>query len=235
MKNDRRLPGKTAVILGSLLALSAAVSGGCRRADTDAGSLNSERGNRILPETSSSTLPSESGEYRSASSENRHTGNDSCQKTSSENGGEAHWGSHTTVVLDGNSFDIEDREPSVNAITDVRAVEGYWLVTGHISPKASYYGFYNPETLQWDKEIVGGSLTWYGADEKDAEIPFSMDTIVYTIADELHDSDGTLICTIELNESEYEEIRGLKCISTADVEVHILNAAVEERTVLVQR
>lgn len=103
---------------------------------------------------------------------------------------------------------------------------------GHISPNTGYYGFYNTQTRQWDREFLGALLTWYGADEADADIPFSMDNVVYVAWNGLYDGNGTLLRTIELDKSEYEYIHGLKCVGTG-VEVYILNAEMKERTVLV--
>ncbi len=151
----------------------------------------------------------------------------------SDNGGEAYFDNSTTIVLDGRTYDIAQREEEVNAITNIRAVEGYWIVTGHISPNTSYYGFYNTQTLQWEKEILGAGLTWYGAEEGEEDIPFSMDTVVYTMADELYDSNGRLVGKVDLDEKEHEYIYGLER-SSEGVEVCILNDAVEERLVVVQ-
>ncbi len=170
-----------------------------------------------LDETGIETLPGEIGDFR---------------KVTSENGGEAYFGTRTTVVLDGETIDIKDRVDSVNAISDIKAVDGYWIVEGHISPYVGYYGFYNTETRQWDKEFFGALLTWYGADETDDAIPFSMDTVVYVFWNGLYDSSGTLLRTIELDENEYEYIHELKRVSTG-VEVYIRNAEVEERMVMV--
>lgn len=151
----------------------------------------------------------------------------------SDNGGEAYFDNSTTIVLDGKSYDMTQREEGVNAITNIRAVEGYWIVTGHISPDTSYYGFYNTQTLQWEKEILGSGLTWYGAEEGEENIPFSMDTVVYTVADELYDSNGRMVGKVDLDEKEHEYIYGLER-SSEGVEVCILNDAVEERQVMVQ-
>lgn len=181
--------------------------------ETDNRETEAESG--TLDETGIETLPGEIGEFR---------------KVTSENGGEAYFGVHTTVVLDGETIDIKDREDSVNAIYDIKAVDGYWIVHGHISPNVGYYGFYNTETRQWDKEFFGALLTWYGEDETEDDIPFSMDTVVYEFWNGLYDSNGTLLCTIEVDEDEY--IHDLKRVSTG-VEVYILNAEMEERMVMV--
>ena len=140
--------------------------------------------------------------------------------------------------MDGETIDIKDRADSVNAIYDIKAVDGYWIVHGHISPNVGYYGFYNTETRQWDKEFFGALLTWYGEDETEDDIPFSMDisfsmdTVVYEFWNGLYDSNGTLLRTIEVDEDEYEYIHELKRVSTG-VEVYILNAEMEERMVMV--
>ena len=202
--------GKMTVILGSALALSVAGFGYA--------SLISDTEGGVLPKAYTQPLPGEFEEY---------------QKVTSEDGGEAYFGSKTTVILDGQSFDINDRVGAVNGIFNIQAVDGYWLVHGHISPNVGYYGFYNRETLQWEKEFLGAPLTWYGADEAENDIPFSMDTVVYTFWNDLYDSNGTLIQTIETDESESEYIRELKRTSTG-VEVYLLNASMEERMVLIE-
>lgn len=184
----------------------------------EADTRETEAESGTLDETGLQPLPGENAEFR---------------KVTSENGGEAYFGSRTTVVLDGETIDIKDRADSVNGILGIKAVDGYCIVDGHISPNVGYYGFYNTETRQWDKEFFGALLTWYGADETDDDIPFSMDTVVYAFWNDLYDSNGTLLRTIEVDEDEYECIHKLKRVSTG-VEVYILNAEMEERMVMVE-
>ena len=215
--------GKTAVILGCALALSAAGFCGCGKAAADPPS-----------EGYGEPLPPESEAY---------------QRAVSEDGGEAYWDSQTTVILDGQTFDIRDREENVNGIFRVHALDGYWLVEAHISPNVGYYGFYNRETLQWEQEFTGALLTWYGAEGDtismdismdipfsmdipiSMDIPFSMDTVVYVFGNELYDAGGTLLGTIPLAEGEF--IHGLKRTDT-EVEIYILNAETEERMLPVE-
>ncbi len=219
---------KLTVTLGCVAVLSAAGPGGCGMADaeskTESESQMTEADNReteakrgTLEETGIEPLPGENGEFR---------------KVTSESGGEAYFGARTTVVLDGETIDIKDRADSVNAIPDIKAVDGYWIVEGHISPNVGYYGFYNTETRQWDKEFFGALLTWYGEDDTKDDILFSMDTVVYEFWNGLYDSNGTLLQTIKLDENDYEYIHELKRVSTG-VEVYILNAEMEERMVMV--
>lgn len=213
--------GKISVLLAIALVLSVPGFGGCGKADreNETGSTNQKMTADIQSsEAESAAQSSEDSEYR---------------KVTSESGGEAYFGADTTVILDGQTFDIRDREDAVNAIFDIQALDGYWLVHGHISPYVGYYGFYNRETLQWEKEFLGAPLTWYRADDADAEIPFSIDTVVYAFWNDIYDSSGTLIQTIKPDESEWEYIHKLKRTDTG-VEVYLLNAAMDERMVLVK-
>lgn len=139
----------------------------------------------------------------------------------------------TRVVLDGREYDLADRNTSVNAIVGIQEVDGYWIVEGHISPSASYYGFYNMETGQWDKEFTGYCLTWATVDEEGRAVPFSLDSVVYAVANEVYDSDDKLLGRIDLDEAEYEYIWELKRTASG-VEVQILNAAVEARNVTIE-
>lgn len=232
MKKHKAKTGKLTVTLGCIAALSAAGLGGCGMADAgnkaefERQVTETEIQGANVPETESQKEDSETG------IEPLPGKNDGFRKVTSENGGEAYFGSHTTVILDGETIDIKDRDDSVNAIYDIKAVDGYWIVEGHISPNVGYYGFYNTETRQWDKEFFGALLTWYGADEAEDGIPFSMDTVVYAFWNGLYDGNGTLLGTIELDEDACEYIHKLKWASTG-VEVYILNAALEERMVMV--
>lgn len=215
---------KNAVALWMALALAVAGFGGC-------GQIPEESGEKVETTQEGSTLAPESKEDSLSGIEAAVPGIENViGKVSSENGGVAYYDGHTTVVLDGEVYDIQERCESVNGIKGIQAVDGYWIVQGHISPNNSYYGFYNRETLQWDKEIVGSCLAWYEAEEE--EVPFSMDSIVYMIDNGLYDSEGELIQKIELDDKEYEYIYGLRRTRTG-VEVRILNAAVEEREVVV--
>lgn len=258
MKKYKTKIGKLTITLGCVAALTAAGLGGCGKADmenktksekqmtaadtpeTDTQKTES-RGANIresdtrevdIQETGTRETEAESGTLDETGLQPLPGENVEFQKVTSENGDEAYFGSRTTVVLDGETIDIKDRVDSVNGILGIKSVDGYWIVEGHISPNVGYYGFYNIETRQWDKEFLGVLLTWYGADETDDDIPFSMDTVVYEFWNGLYDSNGTLLRTIEVDEDEYEYIHELKRVSTG-VEVYILNAEMEERMVMV--
>ena len=258
MKKHKAKTGKLTVTLGCIAALSVAGLGGCGMADAG-NKAESERQVTVaeiqgvydpeteiqgtnVPETEiqrTNVLETESQKEEAETGIEPLPGkNDGLRKVTSENGGEAYFGSHTTVILDGETIDIKDRDDSVNAIYDIQAVDGYWIVHGHISPDVGYYGFYNTETRQWDKEFFGALLTWYGADEAEdgipfsMDMPFSMDTVVYALWNGLYDGNGTLLGTIELDEDACEYIHKLKWASTG-VEVYILNAALEEWMVMV--
>lgn len=238
-RSGERSVRSAAVILSAALLLGATGLGGC-------GKIQEENGREA---NASSSLP-ETGNPDSANREDRVPGSGYMSSSQdfqeemtgfggegtrvlSDNGGEAYFDNTTTIVLDGKTYDITERVREVNAITNIRAVEGYWIVTGHISPDTSYYGFYNTETGQWDTELLGAGLTWYGADEGEEEIPFSMDTVVYTVAGELYDNNGELVGKVELDEKEHEYIYGLER-SSEGIQIRILNDAVEEREIVLE-
>ncbi len=130
----------------------------------------------------------------------------------------------TKITLDGIEYDLAEREGSVNAISGIRDVDGYWIVQGHISPQAAWYGFYNRENGVWEKEILCGSIAW--------EEPFSLDSVVYNVANELYDWEGTFIGKVDLDPEEYECIWSLRR-TASQVEVEIQNGAAEYRTVTI--
>ena len=243
MKKHKTKTRKLTIALGCAAALAAAVPGGCGMADAEKTKSESQitaadkeadiqtadtRNTDIRETEAESSTLAENG------SEPLSVVNDEFRKVTSESGGEASFGPHTTVVLDGETIDIKDRVDSVNGISDIKAVHGYWIVKGHISPNVGYYGFYNTETRQWDREFLGALLTWYGKDDTDGDIPFSMDTIVYMFWNGLYDSNGTLLETIELDEND-EFIDDLKRTGTGvEVCIHNVNAEIEDRMVTVE-
>ena len=70
-------------------------------------------------------------------------------------------------------------------------------------------------------------------DEEGRAVPFSLDSVVYAVANEVYDSDDELLGRIDLDEAEYEYIWELKRTASG-VEVQILNAAVEARNVTIE-
>lgn len=254
MKKYKTKTGKLTIALGCAAALAATVPGGCGMADAESKTESKSQiaaadkeadiqaegkeadiktADKEADIQTADTRNTDIRETESESSAQAENGTEPLsdvkdefrREVTSESGGKASFGPRTTVVLDGETIDIKDRYDGVNGISDIMAVDGYWIVDGHISPYVGYYGFYNTETHQWDKEFFGARLTWYGKDDTDGDIPFSMDTVVYLFWNDLYDSNGTLLEKFELDEND-EFIYDLKRTSTG-VEVYIQNVHAE--------
>lgn len=135
----------------------------------------------------------------------------------------------TKVILDGVEYDIADKVDLVNAISGIQEVGGYWIVEGHINPKRSWYGFYNRESGQWEKEIFGEYIAWDDSAGTEAA-GFPLDSIVYTVDNGIFDCDGNVIGRVELDSEEFEYICGLSR-KDSQAEIQIQNAEVERRTI----
>lgn len=135
----------------------------------------------------------------------------------------------TKVILDGVEYDIADKADLVNAISGIQEVGGYWIVTGHINPNRSWYGFYNRESGRWEKEIFGEYIAWDDS-AGTAAAGFTLDSIIYTVDSGGFDCDGNLIGRVELDSEEFEYICGLSR-KDSQAEIQIQNAEVERRTI----
>lgn len=101
----------------------------------------------------------------------------------------------TVFTYDGKSYNLTEREPLVNAITEVLPVgdDTHLVVVGHTGPKNNMYFIYNTDTT-FEAEFPGTCLTW-----RDNDIT----TAVYADWSDIRDYNCDVIATIEMEEGEY--------------------------------
>ena len=92
------------------------------------------------------------------------------------------------------NYDLQERNPIVNALTAETPVGSVIVVEGHIGPDAGYYGIFDTETETFVKDIEGANLTW-----RDDDIT----TAAYNLWSEIYNYDGDLLADLDLSESEY--------------------------------
>ena len=92
------------------------------------------------------------------------------------------------------NYDLQERNPIVNALTAETPVGSVIVVEGHIGPDAGYYGIFDTETETFVKDIEGANLTW-----RDDDIT----TAAYNLWSEIYNYDGGLLADLDLSESEY--------------------------------
>ena len=97
-------------------------------------------------------------------------------------------------TYNGKDYDLQERNPIVNALTAETPVGSVIVVEGHIGPDAGYYGIFDTETETFVKDIEGANLTW-----RDDDIT----TAAYNLWSEIYDYDGGLLADLDLSESEY--------------------------------
>lgn len=97
-------------------------------------------------------------------------------------------------TYNGKDYDLQERNPIVNALTAETPVGNVIVVEGHIGPDAGYYGIFDTETETFVKDIEGANLTW-----RDDDIT----TAAYNLWSEIYNYDGGLLADLDLSESEY--------------------------------
>lgn len=97
----------------------------------------------------------------------------------------------TVFTYNGQSYDIADRIPSVNAIMSCTAVGKNIVVEGHIDPKNGVYCIFNAETEEFDKDIFGNHLIWYDED---------ISTAVYSLWSDIYNYNGDVIAAVDRDE-----------------------------------
>lgn len=99
--------------------------------------------------------------------------------------------------------DITESCSEVNAVIQIFAAPGYWIVEGHINPDHSWYGFFNAETARWDTEFIADHITYTIANSTVARVPFDLGSVVYTSDGSLYACDGQMLMDLELEQTEY--------------------------------
>jgi len=111
----------------------------------------------------------------------------------------------------GNTFDITEFAPAVNAITGWTQVGKHIVVEGHVGPKNSVYCIFNTETESFEAEIGGVNLIWRGDD---------ITTAVYSFWEEIYTYDGTWVASLQMDPMT-EYIRSIAFVSDTELEVVI--------------
>ncbi len=91
-------------------------------------------------------------------------------------------------------YDLQERNPDVNAFMAEITAGSAIVVEGHIGPDNGYYGIFDTKTETFVKDIEGANLTWRDDD---------ISTAAYTLWSEIYDYDGDLLANLDLSESEY--------------------------------
>mgnify|MGYP001040335976 FL=1 len=97
-------------------------------------------------------------------------------------------------TYNGKDYDLQERNPMVNALMAETPVGGTIVVEGHIVPNVAYYGIFDTETETFIKDIEGANLTWRDDD---------ISTAAYSLWSEIYDYDGGLLKKLDLSDSEY--------------------------------
>lgn len=124
-------------------------------------------------------------------------------------------------TYNGKDYDLQERNPMVNALMAETLVGGTIVVEGHIGPNVAYYGIFDTETETFIKDIEGANLTWRDDD---------ISTAAYSLWAEIYGYDGSLLSKLDLSESEY--ISGLTWNDGQHLTVEISSINSEEPEVL---
>lgn len=133
---------------------------------------------------------------------------------------------HIMISIDGEEYRMADLCDSVNALMEIREFAEYIVVDGHVSPNASYYGFYSTESKHWVRAYTGALLTW---DENWQTREDPIESVIYAepFDDQgvIYDWEGNRIAVLGLEE---EYIYGLKRVGD-DITVTIVDYAGKSR------
>lgn len=133
---------------------------------------------------------------------------------------------HIMISIDGEEYRMADLCDAVNALVEIREFAEYIVVEGHVSPNASYYGFYSTESKQWVGAYTGALLTW---DENWQTREDPIKSVIYAEPFDdrgvICDWEGNKIAVLDLEE---EYIYGLKRVGD-DITVTIVDYAGKSR------
>lgn len=100
----------------------------------------------------------------------------------------------TVFSYNGNDYEITERNKLVYSIWGYEKVGKSIIIEGSVGKNAAYYGIFNTETLEFEKDIMASKITYWDDD---------IDTMVYSIDNEIYDYDDNAINGVELMDSEY--------------------------------
>ena len=89
------------------------------------------------------------------------------------------------------TYDLTERNSSINAIMDCAVVTPYVIVEGHIGPREGYYGIFNTITKEFEKDIIGSHLIYRDND---------IETAVYSFENSIYNYSGERIGTCNMEE-----------------------------------
>lgn len=131
----------------------------------------------------------------------------------------------TIISYEGNVFrynetdyDLTKRNDLINGIMGYYEIGEYILVKAHIGKEAGYYGVFQTETQEFEKDIIAS-----GVAHQDGKI----ETLVYCFDNEIYSYQDELITRLDLSEQEYiYEISYAE--SGEQLEIEIANFATDE-------
>lgn len=130
----------------------------------------------------------------------------------------------TTISYGSKTYNLSQRNNSINAITNQYQIGNYLIFEGHTGPKNGVYFIFNIVTQTFEPDLQGANLTWYGNDIR---------SVVYSFRSDVYAYDGTLLASFPLNEGDY--INGLLYLNDpTQIEVQIMTASGDSYTELIQ-
>ena len=102
--------------------------------------------------------------------------------------------SGTVITYKGTSYDLAERQGSINAINFCVPVGEVIVISCHTGPKNAVYCLFNTATQSFLNDMIGGNLIWYNDNIETSVYSFWNDVMLY---------DGTTIKSLNLNDPEY--------------------------------
>ena len=131
----------------------------------------------------------------------------------------------TVFSYNGTDYEITERNKLVYSIWGYEKVGKNIIIQGNVGKNAAYYGIFNTETLEFEKDIMASKITYWNDD---------IYTMVYTIDNEIYDYYDNAINGVELTDSEYiYDIYFEKAGKQLTVEIADLNSDEAPRIVLI--
>lgn len=100
----------------------------------------------------------------------------------------------TVFSYGGESWDLAEESPHVNAVTDCRAAGDTLVLTAHVGPKNEMYFLFDTRSRSFIRSFPGTNLIWQGDD---------LSTAVYSFWSQILTLDGRVLADLELAENEY--------------------------------
>lgn len=100
----------------------------------------------------------------------------------------------TVFTYGGQSYDLSERNASINAVTDWFPVGQYLVFQGHTGPKHNVYCIFDTVSRSFEPDLMGANLTFRGDD---------ITTGIYSFWSDVYAYDGTLLASFDLEEEEF--------------------------------